>query len=113
MLITTKRRYTKKHVIGGAGIFDTITNVLKRIASRLSSAAQTEIGKKVIEVAKEVGKDAVIAKSKALIEGLASKNHEITQKSKDTLASLIAGSGAISIQDLVKRLNTGSGLRLA
>ncbi|KAH3857505.1 hypothetical protein DPMN_100114 [Dreissena polymorpha] len=60
-------------------------------------------------------------------------NQELTQESRDALASLInmgsnevdiynrfAGSGvgvkraaAISIQDLVKSLNTGSGLRLA
>ena len=139
MLITTKRRYIKKHVIGGAGIFDTIANLFKRltgstasaIASKLASVAKTELGKKAIEAGKtaarevglkaiDVGKDAAIAKAKALIDGLAPKNQEITQKSKDTLASLInngettgSGVGAFSIQDLVKRLNTGSGLRLA
>jgi hypothetical protein len=139
MLITTKRRYIKKHVIGGAGIFGTIANLFKRltgstasaIASKLASVAKTDLGKKAIEAGKtvarevglkaiDVGKDAAIAKAKALIDGLAPKNQEITQKSKDTLAFLInkgettgSGAGAISIQDLVKRLNTGSGLRLA
>ena len=163
MLITSKRRYIRRHVIGGAGIFDTIANLFKRvtgstaakaIASKLGSVAKTDLGRKAIEagktVAKEVGfkaidvgKDVAIAKAKALIEGYAStpapttKNQErikqpaITQKSKDALAAIInmgaseattninrmlAGSGvnanAISIQDLVKRLN-GSGLRLA
>ena len=163
MLITTKRRYIRRHVIGGAGIFDTIANLFKRvtgstaakaIASKLGSVAKTDLGRKAIEagktVAKEVGfkaidvgKDVAIAKAKALIEGYAptpaptTKNQErikqpaITQKSKDALAAIInmgtnepttninrmlAGSGvnanAISIQDLVKRLN-GSGLRLA
>lgn len=163
MLLTTKRRYIRRHVIGGAGIFDTIANLFKRvtgstaakaIASKLGSVAKTDLGRKAIEagktVAKEVGfkaidvgKDVAIAKAKALIEGyaptpaLTTKNQErikqpaITQKSKDTLAAIInmgaseattninrmlAGSGvnanAISIQDLVKRLN-GSGLRLA
>ena len=166
MLITTKRRYVKKHVIGGAGIFDTIANLFKRItgstaakaiASKLGSVAKTEIGKKAIEagktVAKEVGfkaidvsKDVAIAKAKALIDGYAptpastTKNQErikqpaITQKSKDALAAIInmgtnepttninklmmgngvgsARANAISIQDLVKKLN-GSGLRLA
>ena len=67
------------------------------------------------------------------LTGLAPNTPALTQKSKDALTSLIsmganesttninrllAGSGvaranAISIQDLVKRLNTGSGLRLA
>ena len=102
------------------------------------------MGKKVIEAGKttarevglkaiDVGKDVVIAKARALIDGCAPKNQEtltnnppvrsatpaLTQKSKDALAALtninnlLAGSGvganAISIQDLVK----GSGLRLA
>jgi hypothetical protein len=131
MLIPTKRRYKKKHVIGGAGIFDTITNLFKRLtespaAKAIASVAKTALGKKAIEAGKtvvkevglkaiDVGKDAVIAKAKALLDGRSETM--LTQKSKDTLASLINNSsvsgGAISIQDLVKRLNTGSGLRLA
>ena len=87
MLITTKRRYIKKHVIGGAGIFDTVANFLKRmvgstaakaLASKLSSAAQTEIGKKAIEAGKsavkeigfkaiDVGKDIAVKKLKILL----------------------------------------------
>lgn len=167
MLIVSKQRYKRKHVIGGAGLFDTVVNFSKRlatsnaakaVASRLSSAAQTELGKKAIEAGKtaakqiglhaiDVGKDIAIAKAKTLIDRAAplahiSKNQEVikqpsvlTQKSKDTLASLItsanvasnmepttnlnkllAGSGvhnAVAIQDLIKRLNTGAGLRLA
>ena len=62
MLITTKKRYLKKHVIGGAGIFDTIANLFKRVtgstaakafASKLGSVAKTEIGKKAIEAGKK------------------------------------------------------------
>ena len=177
MLITTKRRYIKKHVIGGAGIFDTVANFLKRmagstaakaLASKLSSAAQTEIGKKAIEAGKsavkeigfkaiDVGKDIAVKKVKDFIDKAAPKtsstNQEVIKqagdirKAENTIASLInmyskneattnnsntllAGSGvranaranakanAISIQELVKRLNasdpnTGSGLRLA
>ena len=169
MLIATKRRYIKKHVIGGAGIFDTIANFFKRvtgstaakaIASKIGTAAKTELGKKAIEAGKtvarevglkaiDVGKDLAIAKAKTLIDRAAptlistapskppvrSAAQALTQKSKDALAAIInmgdneattninrllAGSGvsnvraanAISIQDLVKKLN-GSGLRLA
>ncbi|KAH3701404.1 hypothetical protein DPMN_076390 [Dreissena polymorpha] len=161
MIVTTKRRYIKKHVIGGAGIFDTAANFVKRIvgstaaktaanvaktvASKVSSASKTELGKKAITAGKsvvkevglkaiDVGKDVAIAKAKALIDGYKTPtNQELTQESRDALAFLInmgsnevdiynrfAGSGvgvkraaAISIQDLVKSLNTGSGLRLA
>lgn len=125
MLITTKRRYIKKHVIGGAGLFDTIANFFKRITeSTAAKSMATRLGRKFIEAGKtaamevglkaiDVGKDAAIAKAKTLIEGLAAP--VITQKSKDALDKLLAGSGvgAISIQDYVKRLNIGSGLRLA
>jgi hypothetical protein len=147
--------YIKKHVIGGAGIFDTIANFFKRVtgstaakafASKLGSVAKTKLGNKAIEAGKkvaeeiglkaiDVGKDVAIAKAKAFIDRAtaktpAPKNNPpvITQESNDMLASLInagkttninnllAGSGvekAILIQDLVKKLNTGSGLRHA
>ena len=44
MLVVAKRRYKKQHVIGGAGIFDTITGVFKRlftsgVANRVASTA--------------------------------------------------------------------------
>jgi hypothetical protein len=79
MLITTKRRYIKKHVIGGAGLFDTIANFFKRITE---STAAKSMARKFIEAGKtaamevglkaiDVGKDAAIAKAKTLIEGLA------------------------------------------
>ena len=75
MLIVPKRRYTRKYVIGGAGIFDTITGVFKRlftsgVANRAASTALSmgkdvakELGKKALDVGKttaiEVGKRAM------------------------------------------------------
>src|ERR1043165_4463483 len=60
MLIVTKRRYTRKHVIGGAGILDTITGAFKRlftsgVANRAASTALS-MGK---DAAKELGKKAL------------------------------------------------------
>ena len=83
MLIPTKRRCKKKHVIGGSGIFDTL---LKRITESTAakaiakSVAKTALGKKAIEAGKtvvkevglkaiDVGKDVAIAKAKALLDG--------------------------------------------
>lgn len=119
MLIVKNKRYVKKHVVGGAGLFDSITNFLKgmvssnaarSIASNLSKAAESDIGKNVINAAKTVGKELAtsaisraVEKGKQLINKPA-KNTEvtglesigcsatappITQKSKDILASLI------------------------
>ena len=62
MLVVPKRRYTRKHVIGGAGIFDTITGVFKRLftsgvanraaatALSLGKNAARELGKKALDV---------------------------------------------------------------
>ncbi|KAH3754531.1 hypothetical protein DPMN_189206 [Dreissena polymorpha] len=134
----------------GSTAAKTAANVAKTVASKVSSASKTEKDKTAIEAGKSVvkeeglkgihvGKDVAIAKAQALIDGYnAPKHRNITQESRDALASLInmgsnkatninnllAGYGvgvkkgtaranAISIQDLVKWLNTGSGLRLA
>jgi len=70
MLIVVKRRYKKQHVVGGAGIFDSIGNIFKRLvtsnaAKRLASTALNvgkdaarEIGKKAIDVGKNAAIDA-------------------------------------------------------
>src|SRR5678815_2963457 len=81
MLIVIKRRYKKQHVIGGAGIFDTITGVFKRlftsgVANRVASTALSvgkdaarELGKKALEV----GKNTAVEAGKRLIDKGAAK----------------------------------------
>ena len=60
MLIVTKRRYTRKHVIGGAGILDTITGAFKRLftsgVANRAAATALSMGK---DAAKELGKKAL------------------------------------------------------
>src|SRR5688572_22970555 len=81
MLIVIKRRYKKQHVIGGAGIFDTITGVFKRlftsgVANRVASTALSvgkdaarELGKKALEV----GKNTAVEAGKRLVDKAAAK----------------------------------------
>ena len=66
MLIIKNKRYVKKHVVGGAGIFDTISSFVKKlvssntartIASATSKAAASDIGKRAIGAVKTVGKE--------------------------------------------------------
>jgi len=69
MLVVTKRRYKKLHVVGGAGIFDTVagffkrlvtSNAAKQIASTALSAgkqAAKDIGQKAIDFAKDKAVD--------------------------------------------------------
>jgi hypothetical protein len=93
MLIVKNKRYIKRHVVGGSGIFDTISSFFKRlvssnaarsVASNLSRAAASDIGKKAIGAAKTVGKelatsaistakDVAIEKGKQIIESRAAK----------------------------------------
>jgi len=64
MLIVTKRRYKKQHVIGGSGIFDSVVNFVKRI---FTSNVAKEIGKKVVT---QAGKTVAIHAGKKLIDKL-------------------------------------------
>ena len=102
MHIINKQRYKKQYVIGGSGIFDSVSNLMKKmatsnVAKALANAAQTELGKKAVEASKtvakeiglkaiDVGKDVAIAKAKALIDKAATP--VLTQQSKDILESL-------------------------
>src|SRR5678815_1228979 len=81
MLFVIKRRYKKQHVIGGAGFFDTITGVVKRlftsgVANRVASTALNvgkdaakELGKKALEV----GKNTAVEAGKRLVDKAAAK----------------------------------------
>ena len=81
MLVIAKRRYLRKHVIGGAGIFDTITGVFKKlftsgVANRVASTAVSmgkdaakELGKKALDV----GKNTAVEAGKRLVDKAAAK----------------------------------------
>lgn len=93
MLIVQNKRYIKKHIVGGAGIFDTIKNFFKRvtssnaaklIASAATKAAASDLGKTAISAAKTAGKeiatsaisaakDLAIEKGKQLIDKASAK----------------------------------------
>ena len=106
MRIINKQRYKKQYAIGGSGIFDSVSNLLKKVATTnlakaLAKAAQTELGKKAVEASKtvakevglkaiDVGKDVAIAKAKTLIDRVAAPKPVLTQQSKDILESLTA-----------------------
>ena len=106
MIVITKRRFTKKYVVGGAGIFDTISGFVKRmltsnaarqVAATAVSAgkdAAKEIGKKAIDV----GKTVAINAGKRLVDKAAAKMFApqptvLSQRSEDLLKGLIAPHG--------------------
>jgi len=99
MLVVTKRRYKKLHVVGGAGIFDTVagffkrlvtSNAAKQIASTALSAgkqAAKDIGQKAIDFAKDKAVDV----GKRLVEKAFAtpKPPPITQETKVILSRLL------------------------
>jgi len=128
MLIIKNKRYIKRYRVGGSGMFDALTklisnaNTTKTLASHLSRAATSDLGKTAISAGKtaarelataaiSAAKDAAVEKGKQLISK--KRRTGLTQKNKDILDGLATNvGGAIRIQDLVRRSN-GEGLRLA
>jgi replicative DNA helicase len=113
MLIVVKRRFKKQHVIGGAGIFETLKSLFQRlvnsnaagsVASKIASAAKTELSRKAIDAGKsvvkevgfsaiEAGKSAAIQAGKKLFvpktkQNMVNGRPVLTQQSKDTLSSI-------------------------
>lgn len=141
MLIVNRRKYRKQYVVGGSGIFDTISgffkrlvssNAAKQLASRALSASKDvakEIGKKAIDVGKSAATDA----GKRLVDKVATKlftppkKPDLTPESRaiidrhfsvgvePNINNLMMGNGlknAVSIQDLVRSQN-GAGMKVA
>ena len=122
-MIVSKHGFKKVYAYGGSGIFDAITNLLTRI---FTSSAAKQITSSALDVGKSVAKEGVkkaleVGKSAAVDVGKKSATKALTPKSKKILQkytepatqdinALIDGS-AIAIQDLVKKLNSGAGIK--
>ena len=119
-MIVYRKRYVKKHIVGGSGIVDTFKNLLRRAAasnaSRAASTlaskiAKTELGREAIMASKSVGKelastaistakDVAIDKGRKTIEKLYAKTgtpkplevakSELNQKSKDIISDIVS-----------------------
>ena len=122
-MIVTKHGFKKRYAYGGSGIIDTITNLLARIftssATKQIASSALDVGKSVAKEgakkALDVGKSAVVDVGKKLVtKALTPKSKKILQKyttpTTQNINTLIDGS-AIGIQDLVKKLNTGMGIK--
>ena len=123
-MIVPKRGFKRKYAYGGSGIFDSITKLLMRLftsnaAKQLASSA-IDMGKNVAKEgakkALEAGTAAATDAGKKLVKkALTPKSKKISQKfttqpTTQNINSLIDGS-AIEIQNLVKKLNTGMGIK--
>ena len=123
-MIVNKHGFKKRYAYGGSGIFDTIANLLTRI---FRSSAAKQITSSALDVSKSVAKEgakksledgkstAVDVGKKLVTKALTPKAKKILQKytepTTQDINTLIDGS-AVEIQDLVKKLNIGMGIKI-
>ena len=124
-MIVPKQGFKKRYSYGGSGIFDTIASLLTRIftsgvAKQITSSAM-DVGKNIAKEgakkALEVGKNTATDIGKKLVtKALTPKSKKILQKyatskpATQDINSLIDDS-AIAVQDLVRKLNSGAGIK--
>ena len=122
-MLVPKHGFKERYAYGGSGIFDIIANFLMRI---FTSSAAKQIASSALDVGKSVAKEgakkaleagkstAVDAGKKLVMKALTPKSKKILQKYMEPktqdIHALIDG-GAIAIQDLVKKLNSGAGIK--
>ena len=125
-MIVPKHGFKRRYAYGGSGILDTVVNFLTRMftsnAAKQIASSALDVGKSVAKEgakkALEVGKSAAVDVGKKLVyKVLTPKSKKILQKyttpsQMRNINALIDGS-SIEIQELVKKLNEGSGIKLA
>ena len=121
MLIVTKRRYKKQHVIGGSGIFDTVvgffknlfkSNAAKKIATNLASSAAKQAGKHLANKILETPAPPTITQTSR--DNLSRMINDAPSpvgiaSAAPNINNLMMHGNGIAIQDLVKRMNAASG----
>ena len=125
-MIVPKHGFKKRYQYGGSGIFDTMVNFLTRMftsnAAKQIASSALDVGKSVAKEgakkALEVGKSATVDVGKKLVtKALTPKSKKILQKYTVPLQTQNIGTlidrSAIEIQELVKKLNSGSGIKIA
>ena len=123
-MIVVKRGFKKRYTYGGSGIFDTIANLLTRI---FTSSAAKQITSSALDVGKSVAKEGAkkalkVGKSTAVDVGKKLVTKVLTPKSKKILQkytqpttqdiNTLTDGSAVGIEDLVKKLNTGMGIKI-
>ena len=125
MFIMKNHGFKRKYVYGGSGIFSSLASFLGNL---FTSGAAKQLTSTAIDVGKEVGKRTAVdvgtrLVKKALTPKVPAVSQRFTARVQDILNkyvpvrqninSLIDGSGnnAVAIQDLVRRLHRGDGLK--
>ena len=104
-MIVPKQGYRRQYAFGGTGIFDTIGNIVKGI---VTSQAAKDLTKTALDASKNIVKTTASDVGNRLIKkALTPKSKSIISKHTKTLNP----SDAVKINELVKMLNSGMGIK--
>ena len=104
-MIVSKQGYKQKYAFGGTGIFDTIGNIIKGVVT-------SQIGKDLANFALDSSKN--IVKTTATDVGNRLVKKVLTPKSKSIInkhTKALNQNDAVKINELVKMLNSGMGIK--
>ena len=104
-MIVPKQGYRRKYAFGGTGIFDTIGNIVKGI---VTSQAAKDLTKHLLDSATNITKTTASDVGNRLIK------KALTPKSKNIITKhtrALTKNDAVKINELVKKLNSGMGIK--
>ena len=104
-MIVSKQGYKRKYAFGGTGIFDTIGNIVKGI---VTSQAAKDLTKTALDASKNIVKTTASDVGNRLVK------KALTPKSKNIISKhtqALNPNDAVKINELVKKLNSGMGIK--
>ena len=104
-MIVPKQGYKRQYAFGGTGIFDPIGNIIKGI---ITSQAAKELTKTALDASKNIVKTTASDVGNRLVKKV------LTPKSKSIInkhTKALNKNDAIKINELVKKLNSGMGIK--
>ena len=104
-MIVPKQGYRRQYAFGGTGIFDTIGNIVKGI---VTSQAAKDLTKTALHASKNIVKTTASDVGNRLVK------KALTPKSKNIISKhtqALNPNDAVKINKLVKKLNSGMGIK--
>ena len=104
-MIVSKQGFKRQYAFGGTGIFDTVGNIIKGI---VTSQAAKDLTKTALDASKNIVKTTASDVGNRLIK------KALTPKSKSIISKhtkALNPNDAVKINELVKMLNSGMGIK--
>ena len=104
-MIVPNQGYKRKYAFGGTGIFETLGNIIKGI---VTSQAAKDLTKTALDASKNIVKTTASDVGNRLVKKV------LTPKSKNIISKhtrALTKNDAVKINELVKKLNTGLGIK--